>query len=63
MVVPELSYRSLAVQNGMEAQVVWEKMLACPDAAEKQRMVTQLRNYCHLDTLAMVKIHEALSSL
>jgi hypothetical protein len=63
VVVPELSYRSLAVQNGMEAQVVWEEMLACPDAAEKQRMVTQLRNYCHLDTLAMVKIHEALSSL
>jgi hypothetical protein len=63
VVVPELSYRSLVVQNGMEAQVVWEKMLACTDAAEKQRLVTQLRNYCHLDTLAMVKIHEALSSL
>jgi hypothetical protein len=63
VVVPQLSYRSLAVQNGMEAQVVWEEMLACTDAAEKQRMVTQLRNYCHLDTLAMVKIHQALSSL
>jgi hypothetical protein len=63
VVVPELSYRSLAVQNGMEAQVVWEEMIACTDAVEKQRMVTQLRNYCHLDTLAMVKIHQALSSL
>ena len=63
VVVPELSYRSLAVQNGMAAQVVWEEMIICTDTAEKQQLATQLRNYCHLDTLAMVKIHEALSSL
>jgi hypothetical protein len=63
MVVPELSYRSLAVQDGTQAQVVWEEMIASTDASEKKQIATQLRNYCHLDTLAMVEIHQALSRL
>jgi hypothetical protein len=63
VVVPNLSYTSLDVQNGVEAQVVWEEMIQCTDEAEKRRLVEQLRAYCHLDTLAMVEIHRVLSNL
>jgi CRISPR/Cas system-associated exonuclease Cas4 (RecB family) len=63
IIVPALSYKTLAVQNGMQAQVVWEAMLAEQDAAAKEERIAQLRAYCGLDTLAMVEIHRALSAL
>jgi hypothetical protein len=61
VIAPDLSYKLLAVQNGAQAQVVWETMIAAGETAVKQTMVQQLRDYCHLDTLAMVEIHRALS--
>ncbi|MFO7681046.1 MAG: DUF2779 domain-containing protein [Chloroflexota bacterium] len=63
VIVPELSYKLLAVQNGTQAQVVWEAMIGEGETAVKGQMVEQLRAYCHLDTLAMVKIHSALLAL
>lgn len=63
VVVPALSYQSLAVQNGTQAQVVWEEMIANPDTSAKKQIAAQLRNYCHLDTLAMVEIHQALQQI
>lgn len=63
VVVPGLTYESLSVQNGTQAQVVWEQMIACESNAEKQRLLDQLRAYCHLDTLAMVEMHRVLVSL
>jgi CRISPR/Cas system-associated exonuclease Cas4 (RecB family) len=63
VVVPELSYGALAVQDGLQAQVVWEEMIACENGAAKQKMVEQLLAYCTLDTMAMVEIHRALGSL
>jgi hypothetical protein len=63
VLVPELSYRTLAVQDGTQAQVVWEEMIGCEDTAVKRRLAEKLRAYCHLDTLAMVEIHQVLSSL
>lgn len=63
VIVPELSYRLLDVQNGTEAQVMWEAMIGERDTAVKQQMIQQLRDYCHLDTLAMVEIHNRLVRL
>lgn len=63
VVVPELSYESLSVQNGAQAQVAWEEMVGCERPVEKQQLAEQLRAYCYLDTLAMVKIHQALIAL
>jgi hypothetical protein len=63
VVVPELSYEPLAVQDGPQAQAVWEQMIASENHAERERLAIRLREYCHLDTLAMVEIHRALSSL
>ena len=60
VVVPALSYKMLAVQNGAQAQALWEEMIAEQETAVKQKMIKQLRDYCHLDTLAMVEIHRAL---
>jgi hypothetical protein len=63
VMVPSLSYKLLAVQNGTQAQVVWERMIAEQDTAVQQEMIQQLRNYCHLDTLAMVEIHQTLKEI
>ncbi|MCL4263598.1 MAG: DUF2779 domain-containing protein [Anaerolineae bacterium] len=63
VVAPALSYQSLAVQNGQQAQVVWEQMVGEGDTAVKEQLAAQLRAYCHLDTLAMVEIHRTLVNL
>jgi hypothetical protein len=63
VVVPELSYATLDVQNGTEAQVVWEEMVAELDSAEKQQLSRHLLAYCELDTLAMVRMREVLLGL
>ncbi len=63
VVVPGLSYETLDVQDGGQAQVAWEEMLATADLATRKSLAAQLREYCYLDTWAMVKIHQALSAL
>lgn len=63
VVVPALSYKLLDVQDGVQAQVVWEEMIGVGETAVKTQLADQLRDYCHLDTLAMVEIHDALSNL
>jgi hypothetical protein len=63
VVVPRLSYETLAVQDGAQAQVVWEEMIGCQDTTTKSRLAEQLKGYCYLDTLAMVEIHQELSTL
>lgn len=60
VLVPNLSYKTLNVQRGDQAQTIWEEMIACTDPIEKQRLVDDLRAYCQLDTLAMVEIHRSL---
>ncbi|MEZ4594250.1 MAG: hypothetical protein R3D55_24375 [Chloroflexota bacterium] len=59
VIVPRLSY-AIDVSNGTQAQVVWEAMIGEGETAVKQQMIQQLKEYCHLDTLAMVEIHRAL---
>ena len=63
VVGPTMDYAGLDVQNGAQAQVVWEEMIAVGDTAVRERLATQLRAYCEQDTLAMVEIHCALSAL
>ncbi|MCA9981246.1 MAG: DUF2779 domain-containing protein, partial [Anaerolineales bacterium] len=63
VLVPELSYKALDVQNGTQAQVVWEEMVGTRDPVRQQVLVEQLLAYCHLDTLAMVEIHRVLCRL
>ncbi|MCB8988982.1 MAG: DUF2779 domain-containing protein [Ardenticatenaceae bacterium] len=62
IIVPELSYEALSVQDGTQAQVVWEEMISKGNTAVKSPLAAQLREYCLLDTLAMVEIHRVLAN-
>lgn len=63
VLVPSLSYKSLSVQRGDQAQTIWESMIGCSDPIEKQRLIDDLCAYCRLDTLAMVEIYRELLNL
>ena len=59
---PDLSYASLAVQDGTQAMEQW-LALAEGKVAENDRQATRenLLAYCKLDTYAMVRIYEELT--
>jgi hypothetical protein len=55
---PELSYKSLAIQEGGSAQRLWmEAVLDDKRADQKDQILTDLIEYCGLDTFAMVEIY------
>ncbi len=60
--VPELSYEQLDdVRNGGAAQLAFLELLAADTASDRKAQLThRLREYCTLDTLAMVRVREAL---
>lgn len=61
VLVPELSYKNIDIQNGTSAQRLWmEAVLDGKRDAEKDKILTDLIEYCGLDTLAMVRIYERL---
>jgi len=62
VLVPELSYKELGIQNGEEALRLWSEAVLegkCPEE-EKDKRMSNLIEYCKLDTLAMVKILKVL---
>jgi hypothetical protein len=62
VLVPELTYKDLNVQGGKAAQRVWMQSVMQGIAPEKKdEVMDDLRKYCELDTLAMVKIWEVLN--
>ena len=64
VLVPELSYQELEVQEGGAAQRIWmQTVLDGQNAENREHIFDNLRQYCQLDTLAMVKIHEKLQHL
>ncbi len=64
VLVPELSYEELEIGNGGLAMAKWfEEVFISEDEASKQKTLENLRKYCHLDTLAMVKILDVLQNL
>lgn len=61
VLAPELSYKSLAIQEGGAAQRLWmEAVLDGKRDEEKEQILSDLIKYCQLDTLAMVKIFNVL---
>jgi hypothetical protein len=63
VLAPHLSYDDLSVQRGEQAQAIWQLLLRTDDLAERAALASDLRAYCHRDTLAMTAIHEALVKL
>ena len=61
VVVPELSYKELGIQEGGSAQRLWmEAVLDEKRADQKETIFNDLVEYCKLDTLAMVEIYKKL---
>ncbi len=60
VLVPELSYKTLQIQEGGTASQKWNEAVTVATPAERQTIFTNLKEYCKLDTLAMVKIYEHL---
>ncbi|XKT74335.1 MAG: DUF2779 domain-containing protein [Patescibacteria group bacterium UBA2163] len=61
VLLPELSYKSLEIQNGTMALSEWEKMIkGALDDEQKGSTRENLLKYCALDTLAMVEIYKKL---
>lgn len=61
--VPTLSYKNLVVQKGDQAQLDWRRMLDIKWEPTKRKKVTDLKAYCELDTLAMVKLHGYITNI
>jgi len=65
VLVPELSYNDLGIGDGMTACISWyhaAKWNTLTDD-EKVTIFDDLEAYCHMDTLAMVRIYEVLRDI
>jgi len=61
VMVPDLSYKTLGIQEGTAAQRLWmEAVLDGKRDGEKEQILSDLSKYCGLDTYAMVAIYRKL---
>jgi hypothetical protein len=64
VMVPELSYQDLEINQGDQASVAWWNIThADLPEAEKQKLIEQLERYCAQDTLAMVELYQKFRTL
>lgn len=64
VLIPELSYKHLAINNGADANKQWGKMINGEMTAdEKTETIRNLLTYCKQDTFAMVRIYQYLTEL
>ncbi len=62
--VPHLSYKNMHIQEGGAASDTWNRIVSGEYSDEDKDMKIQaLKDYCHLDTLAMVEIWRVLKSV
>jgi hypothetical protein len=59
--VPKLSYKKMHIQEGGTASDTWNRIVSGEYSEEDKNMkIRALKDYCHLDTLAMVEIWRVL---
>jgi hypothetical protein len=59
--VPEMTYQGMEVANGQDAGLAWESLVRGNlDADERDRIGKALLDYCSQDTLALLRLVEAL---
>jgi hypothetical protein len=64
VLLPELSYKDLDVQNGTMALDLWGRMVLDSEFSEDKELTRKnLLDYCKLDTWAMVEIYRVLNNL
>jgi hypothetical protein len=56
LMVPELSYKDLEINNGADACSLFLQLYGSTDTELIDQTRQNLLKYCHLDTLAMVRI-------
>jgi hypothetical protein len=62
--VPHLSYKNMHIQEGGAASDTWNRIVSGEYSEDEKNMKVQaLKDYCHLDTLAMVEIWRVLKSI
>ncbi len=63
VLVSEFSYKELNIQEGASAQRLWmETILDGKNLETKNKIMTDLIEYCKLDTLAMVQLYKVLQA-
>jgi hypothetical protein len=60
---PELSYKTLGIQEGLTASRSWKEAIVDGTRDDKDEILANLREYCGLDTYAMVAIYNSLLAL
>ena len=62
VLVPGMDYGDLAVPDGQTASARYVQALRSADRRERRRTFADLRAYCERDTLAMVRLRQALGA-
>lgn len=63
VLVSELSYKELNIQEGASAQRLWmQTILEGKNSDSKDKIMADLIEYCKLDTLAMVQLYKVLQA-
>jgi hypothetical protein len=60
VLVPELGYDGLAIQDGQAAGLAYLNSLAQADPADREKTFRDLKAYCGMDTEAMLQLRRAL---
>ncbi len=63
VLVPELSYEGMAIQEGKEASLAYLALDKIEGRKEREKAEEDLRAYCRHDTLGMVKLLEKMREL
>jgi hypothetical protein len=62
-VFTDFHYEHLAISNGNEASRMYEQLIGETNIFKIEETISNLKEYCKLDTLAMVKILERLNEI
>lgn len=60
VLVPGMSYEGMTISDGQGAARAWMEMIDDGDWIQRQETIQALREYCRQDSLAMLKLREAL---
>lgn len=63
LLCPELSYTELGIKEGLTASRSWREAIVDGTRLDKDQILADLREYCGLDTYAMVAIYQRLLRL
>lgn len=61
VLAPQLCYERLAIGDGTAAATAYEQSLEMPDGPQRESVLESLREYCGVDTLALVEARRSLA--